>query len=54
MQDEFIGAGWAFPLGVSATGGIALVRREQELEQAMRLILRRIRASARCGPSSVR
>ncbi|MFJ6636268.1 GPW/gp25 family protein [Streptomyces sp. NPDC091376] len=37
--DDFVGAGWAFPLGVSATGGIALVRREKELEQAMNLIL---------------
>ncbi len=40
MHDEFIGAGWAFPLGVNASGGIALVRRETELEQAMALILR--------------
>jgi phage baseplate assembly protein W len=40
VQDEFIGAGWAFPMGVSVSGGIALVRREQELEQAMGLILR--------------
>ncbi|MFK0223818.1 GPW/gp25 family protein [Streptomyces vinaceus] len=36
---DFVGAGWAFPLGVSPTGGIALVRGEQELEQAMHLIL---------------
>jgi Bacteriophage baseplate protein W len=38
-QQDFIGAGWAFPLGVGPQGGIALVRREVELEQAMRLIL---------------
>ncbi|MFJ3977811.1 GPW/gp25 family protein [Streptomyces sp. NPDC090021] len=37
--DDFIGAGWAFPLGVNAAGGINLVRREVELEQAMTLIL---------------
>lgn len=36
---DFVGVGWAFPLGVSAQGGIALVRREVELEQAMTLIL---------------
>jgi phage baseplate assembly protein W len=36
---DFVGAGWAFPMGVDARGGIALARREQELEQAMRLIL---------------
>jgi phage baseplate assembly protein W len=39
MHEEFIGTGWAFPMGVNATGGMAMVRREQELEQAMRLIL---------------
>ncbi|GEC09580.1 hypothetical protein SSP24_72350 [Streptomyces spinoverrucosus] len=37
--DHFVGAGWAFPLGVNTTGGIALARREQEIEQAIRLIL---------------
>lgn len=36
---DFVGAGWAFPLTVDARGGIALARRDQELEQAMRLIL---------------
>jgi len=36
---DFVGAGWAFPMGVDARGGIALARRDQELEQAMRLIL---------------
>jgi hypothetical protein len=40
MHDEFIGAGWAFPMGVNTSGGIALARREAELEQAMGLILR--------------
>jgi len=39
MTQDFVGAGWAFPLGVAPQGGIALVRREVELEQAMRLIL---------------
>ena len=38
-QEDFIGAGWAFPLRVDHAGGIALVRRERELEEAMRLIL---------------
>jgi uncharacterized protein len=36
---DFVGVGWAFPLGVSAQGGIAMARREAELEQAMTLIL---------------
>jgi uncharacterized protein len=39
MTYDFVGAGWAFPLGVDARGGIALARRDQEIEQAIRLIL---------------
>lgn len=39
MSDEFIGAGWAFPLRTNATGGIALVSREREIEESIRLIL---------------
>jgi phage baseplate assembly protein W len=39
VHDDYIGAGWAFPLRTNSRGGIALVRREQELEEAMRLIL---------------
>ena len=36
---DFVGAGWAFPLRTDATGGIALVAREREIEEAIRLIL---------------
>ena len=36
---DFIGAGWAFPAGVDNRGGVALVRGDTELVQAMRLIL---------------
>lgn len=39
MNEEFIGRGWAFPLRVDATGSIALVGREQEIEESIRLIL---------------
>lgn len=39
MSEEFVGAGWAFPLRTSATGGIALVDAERELEEAIRLVL---------------
>lgn len=39
MSEDFIGAGWAFPVSTGPTGGIALVRREQEIEQAIRLII---------------
>ena len=39
MGIDFIGAGWSYPLGTDATGGVALVTREREIEQAIRLIL---------------
>ena len=39
MAIDFVGAGWAFPLGTDATGGVALVAREREIEEAIRLIL---------------
>lgn len=39
MAEQFIGAGWAFPLRVDARGGIALVSREREIVEAIRLIL---------------
>ena len=38
MAQDFVGAGWSFPLGVDSTGGIALARGDQELVQAMQLI----------------
>jgi phage baseplate assembly protein W len=39
VGEQFIGAGWAFPPRVDATGTIALVRGERELVEAIRLIL---------------
>jgi phage baseplate assembly protein W len=39
MSEEFIGRGWAFPLRTDPTGGIALVSREREIEEAIRLVL---------------
>jgi phage baseplate assembly protein W len=39
MGIDFIGAGWSYPLDTDATGGVALVTREREIEQAIRLIL---------------
>ncbi|MCB0896387.1 MAG: GPW/gp25 family protein [Nocardioidaceae bacterium] len=39
MNPDFIGAGWAFPPTTDATGGVALVTREREIDQAIRLIL---------------
>jgi phage baseplate assembly protein W len=39
VSSEFVGAGWAFPLRTDATGRIALVRQEREIEESIRLIL---------------
>ena len=39
MSERFIGRGWGFPLRVGPTGGIGMVEREQEIEEAIRLVL---------------
>jgi phage baseplate assembly protein W len=39
VNPDFVGAGWAFPLSTDATGGIALVVREREIDQSIRIIL---------------
>ena len=39
MGQEFIGAGWAFPLRTDRTGSIALVRDQREIEESIHLIL---------------
>jgi phage baseplate assembly protein W len=39
MAEQFIGAGWAFPLRTDATGGIALVSRDREIAESIRIIL---------------
>jgi uncharacterized protein len=39
VQIDFVGAGWCYPLGTDAAGGIALVTQDREIEQAIRLIL---------------
>ena len=39
MAEQFIGRGWNFPLSTDATGSIALVGDDRDLQQAMRLIL---------------
>lgn len=39
MAEQFIGAGLAFPMHVDATGGIALVHREREIEESIQIIL---------------
>ena len=39
MSEDFTGRGWAFPVAVNATGGIALVSGDQAIEKSIRLIL---------------
>jgi len=39
MSESFIGRGWGFPLRAGPTGGIGMVDREQEITEAIRLVL---------------
>ena len=39
MGNEFVGAGWAFPLQVDQTGGFALATDDREIQEAIRLIV---------------
>jgi phage baseplate assembly protein W len=39
MSEEFIGAGWAFPMRTDPTGRIALASRERDIEDSIELIL---------------
>ena len=38
-DDALIGRGWAFPVGISGSGGIAMAAGHDDLEQAIRIIL---------------
>jgi uncharacterized protein len=38
-EADILGAGWAFPVGVDARGRVALSRREQDVDEAIRMIL---------------
>jgi len=39
IAKDFLGTGWAFPVGVDARGRIALARQEQDIEQSIRMIV---------------
>jgi phage baseplate assembly protein W len=39
MGQEFVGAGWAFPLRTDPTGRVSLVSGTREVEESIRLIL---------------
>jgi uncharacterized protein len=36
---DILGSGWAFPVAVDARGRVALARREQDIDEAIRMIL---------------
>lgn len=38
-EPDVIGAGWAFPVGLDSTRRVALARGEQDIDQAIRIIL---------------
>jgi len=40
MNDDFLGSGWAWPIALDRTGGVALVEAERVVEQSIELILR--------------
>jgi phage baseplate assembly protein W len=39
LAEDFIGHGWRYPIGTDSSGSIALTSDDQDLEQAIRLIL---------------
>lgn len=39
MSREFLGVGWKFPIRVNARGGLSLSRHEQDIEEAVWIIL---------------
>lgn len=54
-ERDFIGSGWSFPVRIDSRGGIALSRREQDVAEAIHLVLstpigqRRMRPQFGCG-----
>src|SRR5512135_826814 len=54
-ENDFLGTGWAWPLRISPTGGIALSRQEFDIDEAIRIILatakgeRHMRPQFGCG-----
>ena len=55
MARDFLGRGWAFPVGVDAGGGVALADGEDDIKQAIRIVLgtalgeREMRPDFGCG-----
>jgi phage baseplate assembly protein W len=52
---DFLGQGWSFPMRISSRGGISLSRHDQDIEEAIRIILstakgeRHMRPEFGCG-----
>src|SRR5689334_23534669 len=38
-EGDFLGNGWAFPIRISPSGGIALSRQKDDIDEAIRIIL---------------
>jgi Bacteriophage baseplate protein W len=51
QNQEIIGAGWSFPVRVNGAGGIALARGENDIEQAIRIILGTVKGERRMRPN---
>lgn len=55
VPTDFVGSGWAFPLGVNARGGIGMAQGDDDVRQSMLIILatpigeRRMRPQFGCG-----
>ncbi len=39
MNKDFLGRGWAFPVGVDSRGGIAMAGGQEDIEQSIRVIM---------------
>jgi phage baseplate assembly protein W len=48
----FLGVGWSFPPQISADGTLSEVAHEEDVRQAILIILQTKPASASCAPSS--
>lgn len=55
LPTDFIGSGWAFPMRINARGGIEMSRHDQDVQEAIRIVLstpigeRRMRPRFGCG-----
>ena len=50
VNDDIIGVGFGFPMGVDARGGIRMARSESDIEEAIRIVLSTARGERRMRP----